>query len=325
MGMERLSALLLDLHRYSREMTIADFQDRALRRLQQVLPFDRAWWGTARLLPGQAPELHSSFPFNLPAEYEDVWEEIKQGDELAKAVHRAPGVTVYFDADRIRGTGVERLAMQFGYTQAMSTLIANPGLNLITFLSVYRTAPRPAFSETERLFMQCSMPHLVATWNTNWISQLEQTRIHSMATRAAMAIADRRGVLLTAEPHFLELARLEWPDWKGPALPSPLTAMLGTQARHVGGATICHCYPVADLRLIEVRVRSVMDRLSLRERAIAASFAEGRSYKEIAESLGLSPATVRHHLRHVYAKLSVSDKAALSRLIVESGAASLRP
>lgn len=320
MEMQRLGALLLDLYRYARELTIAEFQDRALRRLQDALPFDKAWWGMARTFPGQDPELHSSFPFNLPSEYADAWEEIKGGDVLAKAVIRDPGISIYLDRERMRGTGVERLSAQFGFTQAMSTLIANPDLNLITFLSVYRDAPQPVFGEDERLFMQCAMPHLVATWNTNWISQLEHTRVHSSLTRAAVAIADRHGVLLTAEPGFLELARLEWPQWKGPALPPALAAILRTQARHVGAATLCHSHPVADLRLVEVRVRSVLDRLSLRERTIATSFAEGRSYKEIAESLGLSPATVRHHLRHVYAKLSVSDKVTLSRLLAASGA-----
>lgn len=323
MEMERLGALLLDLYRFARELPIGQFQQRALVRLQQVLPFDSAWWGTARMIPGRDPELHSSFPFNLPPEYADAWEAVKDGDELAKALHRSPGLTIHFDAERMRGTGTGRLAAEFGFTQAMSTLIANPELNIIIFLSLYRAAPEPRFSERERLFKQCAMPHMVATWNSNWISQLEQIRAHSTLARVAMAIADRCGVLHTAEPRFVELMRLEWPAWEGPQLPAPLTAMLRAQAAHVGAATISGSHRVADLYLIETRTRSPLDRLSRREQTIAASFAEGHSYKEIAEALGLSPATVRHHLRRVYEKLAVSDKAMLSRLLSDAAPASI--
>ncbi len=48
--------------------------------------------------------------------------------------------------------------------------------------------------------------------------------------------------------------------------------------------------------------------LSNREREVAEAYAEGQSYKEIARSLNLSPATVRTHLRTVYRKLEVTSK-----------------
>jgi DNA-binding CsgD family transcriptional regulator len=41
-------------------------------------------------------------------------------------------------------------------------------------------------------------------------------------------------------------------------------------------------------------------------------YAQGRSYKEIARLLGLSPATVRTYLRSVYVQLGVRNKIELS-------------
>lgn len=55
--------------------------------------------------------------------------------------------------------------------------------------------------------------------------------------------------------------------------------------------------------------------LSRREREIAEAYAEGQSYKAIARTLGLSPATVRTHLSTVYRKLGVASKIELSRLL----------
>jgi DNA-binding NarL/FixJ family response regulator len=47
-----------------------------------------------------------------------------------------------------------------------------------------------------------------------------------------------------------------------------------------------------------------------RELEVLQLAAEGGSGREIAERLGVSPATVRRHFEHVYAKYGVSDRAA---------------
>ena len=48
--------------------------------------------------------------------------------------------------------------------------------------------------------------------------------------------------------------------------------------------------------------------LSERERQIAKLYVAGRSYKEIARDLALSPATVRTHLNNVFRKLEVANR-----------------
>lgn len=62
----------------------------------------------------------------------------------------------------------------------------------------------------------------------------------------------------------------------------------------------------------EIRTRGRTDRpgLSAREQEILGHLAEGRSAPEIAKLLYLSPATVKSHLRNLYEKLGVSDRAA---------------
>jgi DNA-binding NarL/FixJ family response regulator len=53
-------------------------------------------------------------------------------------------------------------------------------------------------------------------------------------------------------------------------------------------------------------------RLTRREREIATLAAAGRSSKEIAERIYLSPRTVENHLHRAYIKLGVTDRAALA-------------
>ena len=103
-----LSALLLDLYRYSREMTLVDFQGQALERLRRNLHFDAAWWGVAH----SNHDVHGSFPYNLPDHYPNFYlAHVSDTDALAEAALATPGETVRF--------GPEDFA-------------ASPGLSLLT-------------------------------------------------------------------------------------------------------------------------------------------------------------------------------------------------
>ncbi len=55
--------------------------------------------------------------------------------------------------------------------------------------------------------------------------------------------------------------------------------------------------------------------LSKREREIAEAYARGESYHQVADQLGISPATVRTHLATIYRKLEVSSKIELFRAL----------
>jgi DNA-binding NarL/FixJ family response regulator len=65
-------------------------------------------------------------------------------------------------------------------------------------------------------------------------------------------------------------------------------------------------------------MRSALESLTPRELAVATAFGEGQSHKTIALRFGISPATVRHYLRTIYAKTNVSNKAELANLLNES-------
>lgn len=58
--------------------------------------------------------------------------------------------------------------------------------------------------------------------------------------------------------------------------------------------------------------------LSKREKEVAGAYAAGQSYKEIARDLGISPTTVRTHLRTVYGKLGVTSKIELARFLSDA-------
>jgi len=65
-----------------------------------------------------------------------------------------------------------------------------------------------------------------------------------------------------------------------------------------------------EARTVDPEVAKI-ETLSARERQVIALIGEGLSNKRIAERLGISETTVRHHLTSIFAKLDVSDRLAL--------------
>lgn len=62
------------------------------------------------------------------------------------------------------------------------------------------------------------------------------------------------------------------------------------------------------------RESNVMDDLTSQERQIAQLLAQGRTTREAAAALFISPKTVEYHLRHVYLKLDIRSRAALAEI-----------
>ncbi len=59
--------------------------------------------------------------------------------------------------------------------------------------------------------------------------------------------------------------------------------------------------------------------LSARQLEVARLVARGLKSAEIASALGISVRTVSSHLDHIYVRLGINSRAALTRLIVEAG------
>ena len=58
--------------------------------------------------------------------------------------------------------------------------------------------------------------------------------------------------------------------------------------------------------------------LTPQERSVAEAAASGRSNREVAESLFLSPRTVEYHLSSVYRKLGVHGRSALAHRLASA-------
>ncbi|SFV03037.1 helix-turn-helix transcriptional regulator [Pseudomonas sp. OV546] len=309
--LQAFSTLILDLQRLAQHQDIEHFQHHALARVSQLLHFDSAWWGRAALI-GDLPEEHSSCLYHLPPAYLTDWQSIRHLDVTVGRVHAQPGEAVIIDmSDPASGTGLNWLADRYGIGELLCVIHIDPQTSLSDHLTLYRKPGAQRFAEQDCQLLNHLMLHLVAAVSANQIRTLVATRETLISPRnLALAVCGPHGVLQCAERGFIDLLLNEWPQWSGPTLPVPLD-----ERGHEGKQIHIQVSAVGDQFLLAARVNRALPQLSPRENAVAQGFGEGKTYKEVARDLGLSPNTVRHHLRTIYSKLGVRDKARIAHLV----------
>ena len=135
-----------------------------------------------------------------------------------------------------------------------------------------------------------------------------------------LALVDGSGNVHFAEPDFASVVRLEWEHWTGSSLPPPLAAfMRDSRPRpYVGNDISVEFRPAGGMFFVKARRRWSLDGLAPREKEVALEYSRGRTHKEIARALSVSPETVRKQIQQVYRKLGVRDKGELATLLAAS-------
>ena len=156
------------------------------------------------------------------------------------------------------------------------------------------------------------MPHLVEAFRAVRLRHF----LGSKDTRQkAWALADDQGFIRELSPAFAAALRAHWPTWHGSMLPDALARSV-VQVRAFKDKTFMVDVKQSDnLRFLEIKARSPLDRLTAREGEIVARYAGGETYSAIAAALALSPTTVRNHISHCFKKLGVKNKAELANLL----------
>lgn len=310
LGLAGLSALLLALHRRA-ALGAGGFEKDALAALRRHVSFDAALWASGSL-GAAGPQPHTLYLCGLPPRMMQEWEAIKNEDLLFARALRAMGKVVCADARRLAdGTplppAVAAHCRRWRMERVAACVYPLPEVGLLSALSLYRRDPRNPFSAAECGFIEAAIAHLADGLNRHRLGRVRERRQETHA----LALCDRKGILHAAAETLTGLMRCEWPDWRGPHLPP---ALLGAKGEFKGRHLVARCAAAEDdLIWVAVRARRPFDALSARQREVATLYASGASHRAVAARLGLSPETVRNHLKRVYRVLGVGDKAALAQ------------
>ena len=299
------------------------FQQQVLQEFDQRIGFDRAWWGIMSPAAGGFALL-SSYRANLPDSYVEKWRMCTSDDRLAISVNGRPTRTVRFGTQELHSTkGLYEINADVGNKHALCTAIKLPNRgDDFLFISLFRGGRSPAFDRSEAWSKEFLMPHVFMGWRHNLVrNQDGASRAGGTIILRASAYVDLAlSGVMDAPPAFVALMNRIWPTWTAPKLPAALTHALRTAADQ---STIIDdlafsLAPSAGLHLLSICGVSPLHKLTPRETDVATAFSSGQSYKEVARSLDIAPATVRHYLREIYAKLDLTDKAGLVHLVNRS-------
>nr|WP_246327120.1 helix-turn-helix transcriptional regulator [Burkholderia guangdongensis] len=312
-----LGLLLLDLYAVAGQAGIGEFECRFFALLREFVPFDAAWTGVATHTPA-GPVMHNSFLYRLPDAFFADWKRVRDCDPLAhRTLRGAYGRAVRLSVvepgldPRFRDWCVK-----YGLAQLMCVCAFDRRFGLTTFLSIYRQGLNRPFDDDDAHRLENLIPHMAAALTINRAAQLTRGR-GDASTPAVRALCDNFGVLHHADPGFDAALRTEWPALPAAQLPEPLVAHLRRRPGQPfeGDALRVACVPVGGLFQLEARPRSLLDRLSPRELAAIRFYGAGRSHKEVAQQMDISPTTVRHYLRCAYRKLGMHDKSQIASVL----------
>ncbi|MDR7152033.1 DNA-binding CsgD family transcriptional regulator [Hydrogenophaga palleronii] len=305
-----LSELIRRIYAASRTGEVNAFQRRAIDLLRRHVGFDKAWWGRGSVADGRH-SVHCSFGWKLPQDIAERFNLTDPDNVVARTVVRAPGRAHYFPhAEFVSQPSTRDLADHMEIWQSICLCELDAETGLTTFISLARNKATPRFTRADMEILELVAPHLSAALDMALADEMAAQR---NADKTALLVADAMGAVYVAEPGVLANLRTEWPDWTGPLLPDSLMAQIrARKPDFIGRELQAAIRWSGDHVFLSVRRRDPKDMLTRQERAVGLAFAAGNSYREVAEQLQMSPATVRHHLRSAYVKMGVRDKAAFA-------------
>lgn len=313
-----LSNLLLTLYDAARTPTVDTFQDEVLTEISKIIPFDASSWGIGTI-DRENSYIKGAHMRNFDEDVVSFLNVNNANNIVAKAIREHSGVVHIFSSQDLSYDSESANIWNHlgGITQVLCYGSADRKAGLVSFFIIARRHDDRPFTQEDALWIELLAPHLEATLQICRVSELQHAKSRSNSSHTRRAISDVCGVLHVAEPGFAELLHEEWPEWRGPTLPKQLLKISpSTDSQELVLKKITVSITgVAHQLLITASRRSQVDLLTSQQRIVAEAFAQGLSYKEVAQLLNRSPTTIRSHLSAAYSKLGVRDKAALARAL----------
>lgn len=309
----KFSQFVLGLHEHSRSLDAVGLFRWFAEELSEAVGFDCCWCGWVDLGECRV-DACATFCHNLPDDYSSFWEEMKEEDLLARDVIGTGRLVARYDRSGDRHTdGMVALSDRYHLHRLAVATVHQDGDEPSLFLSPYRGGrfARP-LAAAELDFVRHALAHLKRLIELDLAGPVETVRI----------LVNREGRILAAPRPDQRLAGEFRPAERGRPLVETLLSGEPERVRQqlrlrglTGSARMLGAPGGESVIEVVLRQASAGDSLTRREHEVAKLIAEGRTHKEIARALNLSPATVRNHTSAIYQKTGVGSRAALTRLL----------
>lgn len=315
--MQEFSNALVEIYEAAESLNIADFPVELLRLLRKKIAFDGAVLGTGgRAESEQSLVIDDAFIDNRDKSILIDYAAIATKDPITEKFVAGLTMPLAIDCKTFyQGAQLEPL-LHFTQRHDIGQLMLHGNQakadGSTKWMVLYRST-KQRFSDNQAMTFGALWPHISRALSTNRIATVDATR--QVGHEKAVALINSGGGIEFADNAFRALIALEWNIFPTRTLPSAIMMAAFSPRGYEGSCiriftTIVHGYYVSRA---EPYVST--QGLSRSESVIAASFAQGLTYKEIGKQLGLSQHTVRVHLANCYRKLGAHNKVALRKLL----------
>lgn len=305
---------VVSLYRDARLMDGQSFSTAAFAWLADAFRYDRGLLLTSAA--DRPAYVDAGFTgFDDPAAMVASFERVKHLDVLTPVTLAHPGRAHRQDSDAAELVGpcfepLRAHLLTFGVRYSICIVVPVDGGQFVTMIVLARSRISDRFDEDDMARLEAVAPHVTEALAINRGLALLRSPVIGVS-EFPVALVAHDGQFLHATTAFDRVYRQSVAT-DSVVLESECLASIVRGEPHPLPGGLC-LYGVADPAgwLLRIRRMNRIDQLSKREREIAHSFAGGANYKEIARLVGLAPATVRNHLRNIYAKLDIQNRVEL--------------
>lgn len=300
------------LYREAPQVPLADFSVWALDLLQQVISFDGAIWGTGNI---ESRKFHTQASVDVPLEIFDTLLAYSDINPLVESLIATNDTAINMqdvvnDEQFYQSTLYQECFKPFSIERILSAVHANERAGIFTLLTLYRYDREHVFTEQEKAIQSQLLFHLLSAASHRQIIALTEPSI--VPTTMQSAICDAQGHYHAVQTSFLDMLEDHLQGPIGYKFPLDI---INDSGEYLYGDLLFSQQQLGELYRINVRLKSPLDDLSLREKQVVDGICQGNTFKQIARTLTLSPSTVSNHLYRIYMKLGINTRSELIELV----------
>jgi DNA-binding CsgD family transcriptional regulator len=291
------------------QVPLANFTQWALDLLQQVIDFDGAIWATGNV---QSAQFHTRTCVDVDekllqalTDYLDInpiFEKLQKN--LGQAIDMADVIP---DQQFYSSPIYAQCFAPFGIERILSSIHLEQNSDIFTLLTLYRYDRDRPFSTREKRTQSRLLFHLLSAYSHRQLLELTDDQ-----NEFSYALVDHQGVYHAVDQKFLALL----PPHLATKQKFPFDLTFKDNHVQCIDSKVKLSFS-REGELIKVGLRSIapLDLLTEREQQIVAELSQGKTFKQVAKSLELSPSTVSNHLYRIYDKLNIHSRSELISLM----------
>lgn len=330
--MLEISKLLLSMYDESQNLSLNEFTKSSFNKIKQLLKFDSA--GVCSFTISNAGEFQfkSAYAYKLSAEDKlksrldlNLTEKVIPGrglvgsDPILVKSFNDKNHSHYMDHADIQDKRMAEYANKTEARHTMVMVVDDPKFGGCSSLSLWRAKSGHHYHENDAKLSNIIAPHFFSAIRIN---KTISTRTNADLTKhLEPIICSLNGFMNFIDNDILSLFKNEWSHWIPPFLPSAILDEIkkNNSMCYIGKIFIAKGHIFQDLLIINIFLKNDNKSLTKSEIRVAWLISEGASYKEIANKLGTSPATVRNQIHSIYLKLNIAKKSSVTTALKNQG------